>query len=162
MNLALRLLDEPAAQAIVAGEAPSGYRCPDDYPAVEDRVAAGLFLQRLEADLDPRPFGAFLVVLESDVERQPPLVIGGAGFHGGVDDSGGVEIGYGIVPSHQRRGYATRALGLLIERARELGAVTLVAEVDAENAPSRAVLARCGFRSAGAGAAGRFEFTLNS
>jgi GNAT superfamily N-acetyltransferase len=160
VKLALRLLDEPAAQAIVAGEAPSGYRCPDDYPAVADRVAAGLFLQRLDAGLDPRPFGAFLVVLASDAEQQIPLVIGGIGFHGGVDDSGRVEVGYGIVASHQGRGYATRALGLLIERARELGASTLIAEVDTENAASRAVLARCGFRSDAMGAR-RFELTLN-
>jgi RimJ/RimL family protein N-acetyltransferase len=165
VNLALRLIDETAAHAIVADDCPPGYRCPDDYPAVEDRLAAGLFLQRLEAGLDPRPFGAFLVVLDaaasdesSEQVVQPPLVIGGIGFHGGVDDRGRVEIGYGIVPSHQSSGYATRAVGLLIERARALGAVTLLAEVDAENAPSRAVLARCGFSSVGESE--RFERSL--
>jgi RimJ/RimL family protein N-acetyltransferase len=160
VSLALRLLDEPAAQAVVAGGAPPGYRCTDDYPAVHDRVAAGLFLQRLEAGLDPRPFGAFLVVIVSNDADSPPLVIGGAGFHGGVDDGGRVEIGYAIVPSHQGRGYATRALGLLIERARELGALGLFAEVDAENAASRAVLARCGFIGSNSDVE-RFELLLD-
>jgi RimJ/RimL family protein N-acetyltransferase len=160
VNVALRLIDELAARAIVAGDAPPGYRCPADYPAVGDRLAAGLFLQRLEAGLDPRPFGAFLVVLVSEAEQQTPLVIGGAGFHGGVDEGGRVEVGYGIVASRQGRGYATRALGLLVERAREFGAVTVIAEAEAENVASRRVLAHCGFSSVKADVE-RFELGLN-
>jgi RimJ/RimL family protein N-acetyltransferase len=123
-------------------------------------VAAGLFLQRLQAGLDPRPFGAFLVVLESPPPGQAPLVVGGVGFHGGPDEQGRVEIGYAIVPSHQRRGYATQALGQLVELARELGAQALIAEVDEDNAASRAVLARCGFVSCYASSL-RYERTLD-
>jgi RimJ/RimL family protein N-acetyltransferase len=139
VSIALRLIDEPAARAIFAGGCPPGYRCSQDYPAEGDRIAAGLFLQRLEAGLDPRPFGAFLVVLE------PELVIGGIGFHGGIDDDGRVEIGYGITPSYRGRGHASQALALLIEIARELGASTLLAETDLDNGASRRVLERSGF-----------------
>lgn len=143
MSLALRLIDEFAARAIFAGTRPPGYRSPPDYPVESDRIAAGLFLQRLEAGLDPRPFGAFLVVLGS--ETDPELVIGGIGFHGGPDEHGRVEIGYGIAPSYRGRGYATGAVALLIESARALGASTLLAETDQDNEASQRVLERSGF-----------------
>jgi RimJ/RimL family protein N-acetyltransferase len=144
----LRLLDEPAARAIVGGDCPPGFSCPDDFPAESDHVAAGMFLERLSADLDPRPFGGFLIVLTEPAPRQTSVVIGGVGFHGGPDERGQVEIGYGVVPSQQGRGYATRALGLLIEHAVELGATRLIADVDPANVASRKVLARCRFASA--------------
>jgi RimJ/RimL family protein N-acetyltransferase len=144
MTLTLALLDEPAARAIVSGDCPPGFSCAGDYPAESDHIAAGMFLERLSAGVDPRPFGAFLIALTEPAPR-PPFVIGGIGFHGGPDDHGRVEVGYGVVPSQQGRGYATRALGLLIECARELGAAKLIAEVDPTNTPSRRVLDRCHF-----------------
>ncbi len=168
MTLLLRLVDEPVAEAIVAGRCPDGWRCAPDYPAEGDLVAAGMFLERCAAGVDPRPFGAFLVCREehpggvagTEVGRVaevtagacvttdlPPsgTIIGGIGFHGGVDDRGRVEIGYGIVASERRKGYATQALRLLIEHARVLGAVTLFAETEAANEPSQRVLTRVGF-----------------
>jgi RimJ/RimL family protein N-acetyltransferase len=146
----LRLIDEPAAEAIAAGGCPEGVRCPPDYPAEGDRVAAGMFLERCAAGVDPRPFGAFLVCLAPDAYRTTDssaaeLVVGGIGFHGPPDENGRAEIGYGIVPSQRRNGYATQALRLLIEQARKLGAGTLIAETEPENEASRAALDRVGF-----------------
>ena len=46
---ALRLLDESAAQATSRAACPHGSPCADDYPADGDRVAAGLFLERLRS-----------------------------------------------------------------------------------------------------------------
>ena len=108
-----------------------------------------MFLERLSAGLDPRPFGGFLVVLTPPLllRWRRSLVVGGIGFHGGPDDRGQVEIGYGIVSSREGRGYATRALGLLIERAQELGVASLIAEVELANMASRKVLTRCQFVS---------------
>jgi RimJ/RimL family protein N-acetyltransferase len=157
VTLLLRLMDEPVAEAIVAGRCPDGWACAPDYPAESDRVAAAMFLERCAAGVDPRPFGAFLVCQVRQVGKvtqgapvttdSPPseLIIGGIGFHGGVDERGRVEIGYGIVASERRKGHATQALRLLIEHARQLGAVTLFAETEAGNEASQGVLTAVGF-----------------
>ncbi len=151
MTLLLRPIDEPAAEAIVAGRCPDGWCCAPDYPAETDRVAAGMFLERCAAGADPRPYGAFLVcaVTEGACNTTDPSpsgrIIGGIGFHGGVDDRGRVEIGYGIVPSERGKGHATQALRLLVERAGKLGARTLFAETDPGNEASQRVLTRVGF-----------------
>jgi RimJ/RimL family protein N-acetyltransferase len=154
VTLELRLIDEPAAQAIVSGGCPEGFACASDYPAEGDRVAAGMFLERCAAGVDPRPFGAFLVCLVSDGAFRPTdsadfanpgLIIGGIGFHGDPDEQGRVEIGYGIVPSQRRHGYATQALHRLVEHARDLGATSLYAETEAGNEPSQGVLMKAGF-----------------
>ncbi|HEX4430111.1 MAG TPA: GNAT family protein [Frankiaceae bacterium] len=167
MTLLLRLIDEPAAESIVAGSCPAGWRCAPDYPAEGDRVAAAMFLERCAAGIDPRPFGAYLVwkVTEraygTTDSEQPGVIIGGIGFHGGMDDRGRVEIGYGIVGSERRKGHATQALRQLIEVARDLGAVTLFAETDPSNEPSQAVLRRVGFSRYGDDEhAVRFELAL--
>jgi RimJ/RimL family protein N-acetyltransferase len=161
VNVALWPLDRAAALAIVSGNCPSGFSCAADFPAESDHVAAGMFLERLSADLDPRPFGGFLIVLTEQAPKPPPFVIGGIGFHGGPDPRGRVEVGYGVVPSQQSRGYATRALDLLIECARELGATSLIAEVEPLNTASRTVLDRCGFGSVDAEPM-TFERTLSN
>ena len=167
MTLLLRLIDEPAAEAIVAGRCPDGWRCAPDYPAEGDRVAAAMFLERCAADLDPRPFGVFLVGAVTEGAyvttdpRQSAVIIGGIGFHGGVDERGRVEIGYGIVASQRGKGHATQALRQLVEHARDLGAVTLFAQTEASNEPSQAVLRRAGFtRFAQGDRAVRFELAL--
>ncbi|MEM9004598.1 MAG: GNAT family N-acetyltransferase, partial [Cyanobacteria bacterium P01_F01_bin.86] len=42
------------------------------------------------------------------------LIVGMGGFKSPPDTSGSVEIGYGIVPSQQGKGFATQAVGLLV------------------------------------------------
>jgi RimJ/RimL family protein N-acetyltransferase len=151
VSLELRLLDEADAKAIVAGQSPEGFACPPDFPAEGDLVAAGLFLERVSAGVDPRPFGAFAVCLVPDdkVSRADPqcpaVIVGGIGFHGQPDEDGRVEIGYGIVPSARRKGLATEALRQLVEHARTLGVATLTAETEVDNEPSQTVLERVGF-----------------
>jgi RimJ/RimL family protein N-acetyltransferase len=150
VTLQLRPIDEAAAEAIVAAGCPEGFACAPDYPAEGDHVAAGMFLERCAADADPRPFGAFLVCLAPDAccttdSEAPELIIGGIGFHGPPDANGRAEVGYGIVPSQRRNGYATQALRLLVEHARDLGAGALIAETEHQNEASRAVLTRVGF-----------------
>ena len=43
------------------------------------------------------------------------LIVGIGGFKGPPNDTGTVEIGYGIVPSQQGRGFATQAVHLLVQ-----------------------------------------------
>ena len=161
MSLTLRLIDQPVAEDIVAGRCPAGYDCARDFPAEGDRVAAGLFLERCSAGVDPRPFGVFLVCTSDApdpfrADLGEFVVIGGVGFHGEPDEGGRVEVGYGIVPSEQGAGLATQALGLLIGRAMGLGVRVLTAETDPENVASQAVLGHHGFTEVGADERTRF------
>jgi RimJ/RimL family protein N-acetyltransferase len=58
-----------------------------------------------------------------------------------------VEIAYGIVPSFERRGYATEAAMALVRFATDMGDVTLIrAHTLPEENASTHVLAKCGFR----------------
>ena len=74
-----------------------------------------------------------------------PALIGTVGYKGPPAD-GTVEVGYGIVREHQRRGYATEATEALIARAFEFSEVTrVIAETLPELTASIGVLEKCGF-----------------
>lgn len=77
-------------------------------------------------------------------ERSSGQLVGGIGFHHPPQE-GVVEIGYGVAPSRQRRGYATEAVNALVEVAFAHGAAAVVATVDADNVASRRVLEKAGF-----------------
>ena len=68
------------------------------------------------------------------------------GYKGPPNEAGEVEIGYSVVASEQRKGFATAAVGLLVARAFRDATVTAVA---AETLPSltasQTVLSRNGF-----------------
>ena len=92
------------------------------------------------------------------VERASGLVVGGIGFFGPPHD-GEVEIGYGIVPSRQGRGYATEALRAMITRAWADPRVrAVVAGTDPGNVASQRVLGKAGFRQIAA--TGEFRYQL--
>jgi ribosomal-protein-alanine N-acetyltransferase len=68
----------------------------------------------------------------------------GFGGYKGPPTEGEVEIGYSVAPDHQRRGHATAAAQLLIERARAAGVIRVCAYTLAEPNASTRVLMRCG------------------
>lgn len=64
--------------------------------------------------------------------------------HGGVG-----ELGYGIEPEHQGKGYASEAAKAVVERAFRLGAHRVQATCWVKNAASAKVLKRAGLRKEG-------------
>jgi [ribosomal protein S5]-alanine N-acetyltransferase len=93
------------------------------------------------------------------IERRSGLAVGGIGFSG-PPDRGEVELGYGIVPSRQGRGYATEAVHAMTALAWAHPAVNAVlAGTDPGNVASQKVLAKAGFRREPA--AGEYRYRLD-
>lgn len=89
--------------------------------------------------------GQFVVV-----ERETLQAIGLLGTKGGPDDSGAVEIGYGIIPDRRARGMATEAVAALCDELLGDPSVRkLVATTARANLASQRVLARNGFVQVG-------------
>jgi RimJ/RimL family protein N-acetyltransferase len=77
-------------------------------------------------------------------------MVGDVGLHFLPDDRRQAEIGYTISPAHQRKGYATEAVGACVNYLfNKLGKHRVFGSVDPRNAPSIAVLERLGFRKEG-------------
>ena len=84
------------------------------------------------------------------VEKSTGEIVGGAGFKGGPDAEGMVEIAYGIVPSREGRGYATEAALALVHFAGNDPRVRLIrAHTRPELNASSGVLKKCGFVQVG-------------
>jgi len=92
---------------------------------------------------DPWRHGFFVV------HRERRSVIGAAGFKGAPDGDGFVEIAYGIVPSHEGKGYATEAAAALVRYAFDHGARNIRAHTLPEPNASTHVLLKNGFRNVG-------------
>ncbi|MFD1847467.1 GNAT family N-acetyltransferase [Arthrobacter flavus] len=76
--------------------------------------------------------------------------IGLAGFHGVPDADGMVEVGYRIDPNYRRRGYARRALEILLSVAQAQSEVrTVRATISPENTASRTLIEDYGFQAVG-------------
>lgn len=90
-------------------------------------------------------------------------LVGLCGFKGPPDSTGTVEMGYGLIPSAQGKGFATEAATALIDHALTVPAVSRVtAETMPALLPSIGVLERCGLRPLGEGSERgviRFELT---
>lgn len=68
----------------------------------------------------------------------------------GVDEHGFTEIGYGIAENCQKRGYASEAVGAVVDRALKQNEINCVtAEVEKENIASIRVLEKSGFELTG-------------
>jgi RimJ/RimL family protein N-acetyltransferase len=134
-RLLLHALTVDEARTIRAARKPPAWPFAAGYPLPDTFDGLGLFL----GHGDER-FGFSLVVRQAD-----GLVIGEIGFVGPPRD-GAVTIGYAIVPSARRQGYATEAISALSAWAlgepdvREVRAQTL-----RDNEPSIRALLLAGF-----------------
>ncbi|HET7584308.1 MAG TPA: GNAT family N-acetyltransferase [Gemmatimonadaceae bacterium] len=136
------LIDEPAQFEQLSGfSAAEGLRS----FIVSDEVSPH-FLERLRALSAPDPWLLGFVV----VHREARCAIGNAGFTGPPDRSGSVEIGYGIVPAFEGRGYATQAARALTRFAFDDARVDVVrAHTLPQLNASTHVLAKCGYAFVG-------------
>ena len=74
------------------------------------------------------------------------LIVGMCGFKSTPKADASVEIGYGIIPSQQRRGFATHAVELLLKEAFSTVEIqTVLARTVLSNYPSQRVLEKNGF-----------------
>ncbi|MEU4802703.1 GNAT family protein [Actinosynnema sp. NPDC023587] len=106
-------------------------------------VAAEEFVREMRA-LDPAEPGWFQYAVEAD-----GVVVGDVGVNLG-DNRKQAEIGYTIATAHQGNGYATEAVGRVVEHLFvDRGLHKVSAECDARNEPSTKLLTRLGFRLEG-------------
>ena len=84
------------------------------------------------------------------VLRETKEIIGSTSFHGAPNGDGMVEIGLGIEPDFQRKGYAKEALMGMWSWAFSHPEVRVLRyTVSPDNAPSIALVKSCGFRYLG-------------
>ena len=130
-RLLLRPLTVAEAESIRRGELPAELRFAEGYPLQDTKDGLGLFLRHGD-----ERWGFSLIVRRADA-----LVVGEIGFVG-RPERGNVMIGYAIVLSARRQGYATEAIIALTEWALAQAEVEEVrAQTLPENQPSiRALL----------------------
>jgi [ribosomal protein S5]-alanine N-acetyltransferase len=121
-----------------------GVSAPSSWPPEHNDADTRIWMRSLIHDFPSETGFAGWYIIAGD------RLVGNCGFKGPPDDRGHVEIGYAVVASDQRRGIATMAARLLIDRAFADGRVSAVlAETLALNPSSQAVLRKCGFASTG-------------
>jgi RimJ/RimL family protein N-acetyltransferase len=124
------------AKAIVAGDY-SGLVAGPGWP--HDDTLDGIQLAAQFATTDEET--GFLVVLVATGE-----VIGDAGWHGGPDAAGAVEIGFGLAAPFRGRGLGTETVRAVRDWARsQPGVATVLAEALESNIASRRALEAAGF-----------------
>ncbi|HXF74369.1 MAG TPA: GNAT family protein [Actinomycetota bacterium] len=153
-----RLALVPATAALLDAELRSrealadllGADVPADWPPGEhDRDAVELFRARLAERPDAAGWYGWYALLPGPGGS---VLIGSGGFLGPPGADGTVEIGYSIVPTYRRRGFATELVRALVDRALSTaGVARVVAHTTPANVGSVKVLERCGFRHVGPG-----------
>lgn len=151
LALALAELHEPAEFARMLGVAPP----PDWPPPLNDEHSQRFFLELLRQHPEDARWTMYYFVHTtpgaSDKTAGRELV-GNGGFKGPPSQAGVVEIGYSILPSFQRRGFATEAARGLVAAAFAWPQVTQVNACTLPGlAPSIAVMQNCGMRFIGSG-----------
>lgn len=100
---------------------------------------------KLEQDSSLYGWGVWLVI-----EKESGKIVGDIGFKGKPDAEGTVEIGYGIVPAAQKKGYATESVEQIIDWAFQTNLVQrVIAECLVDNIASIKVLENMKMRKTG-------------
>jgi [ribosomal protein S5]-alanine N-acetyltransferase len=163
----LELIPATTDQLSAALESPSALgsalnaRVPPTWPPeFLDPPALEFTRDRLAATPGEGEWWMYFLVLP---DAEEGTLIGTAGYKGPPTEDGTVEVGYGIVTDHRRRGYASEAVRALVARAFRLpGVRRVIAETRPELTRSIGVLRKGGFALIGEGSEPgviRFELT---
>ncbi|WP_249998970.1 GNAT family N-acetyltransferase [Actinoplanes sp. M2I2] len=139
-RLCLHPIDPAEGERIAGRRAAAGDEWAEDFPFDGDILGVSAFLTTTAVHGDQRPFGHYRITRAADGKA-----IGGIGFKGQPAD-GGVEVGYGLVPSARGHGYAAEALIALLRLAAEHGVSRVFADTTAGNIASQRTLEHAGFR----------------
>jgi ribosomal-protein-alanine N-acetyltransferase len=128
-----------AAQPMVS------FTVPPQWPAeVESTLRFRLDIARAHPQALPLLFRA--MVLRSE----PHVTVGRIGFHGPVDPTGMLEIGYEVFAAYRRQGYAREAVLAMFRWAqRDRAVLRFRAAVSPQNLASRTLVAGLGFVEVG-------------
>jgi ribosomal-protein-alanine N-acetyltransferase len=139
MATSLALLDAEE-RGVHALAALLGVTQPDAWPPEFNTPETRAWMRdMLRSNPDEPGYGSWYIVAKG-------RLIGICGYKGPPNDAGTVEIGYSVMPTYQRQGSATAAVGLLIARAfRDLRVTAVEAETLPSLLASQAVLMRNGF-----------------
>ena len=106
---------------------------------VDEEIAPRFLLELASDRLNQDPENSFWWLPRLIVSNRS--IVGMISFKNPPDLAGSVEIGYGIVPSQHRRGFATQAVNLLVREAFSQPEIqTIVAYTSVSNLASRKVL----------------------
>jgi len=116
----------------------------ENYSKLSNQYNMGLhiemYLEQLKRDSSVEGWGPWFVILRENYQ-----VIGDIGFKGKPNEQRTVEIGYGIIPTTQNKGFATEAVQGLINWAFSSGQVEkVIAECLEDNIASIRVLEKVG------------------
>ena len=122
-------------------------------PELYDENATKWTLAALEREPAYADWGMHYVLLSAGATTPgTAALIGTSGIKGPPNPAGMVEIGYSILPAHQRRGYAREAVdGLLAFAFADPRVTMVIAHTLPELIPSIGVLQSAGFAFAGNG-----------
>jgi [ribosomal protein S5]-alanine N-acetyltransferase len=135
----------PQALAAALGTVVPGTAVPPTWPhQYLDRPALEFTLERVSGPQGSLGWWMHFVILVRGAGS--PILIGTAGYKGPVGTDGSVEVGYGIVSDHQRRGYASEAVRGLLAQAFAVPEVRrVIGETLPELVGSIGVMRTCGF-----------------
>lgn len=120
-------------------------------PELYDDSATRWSLAALERDPGFADWGMYYVAQPVEGEKRV-RVIGTGGFKGPPDAAGFVEVGYSILPSHRRRGYAREAVdGWLAWAFADARVTRVIAHTLTKLVPSIGVLRSAGLAFTGRG-----------
>jgi [ribosomal protein S5]-alanine N-acetyltransferase len=113
-------------------------------PTYLDSAALQYTLDRFPEEPEQAEWWFYFVVLSRGEFGR--TLVGSVGYKGPPSADGTIEVGYGIVSDHHRRGYATEAVHGLLARAFSAPSVRrVIAETLPELDGSIGVLRKCGF-----------------
>jgi RimJ/RimL family protein N-acetyltransferase len=144
-RLDLMLLEAGDARALAEGADGENRRWAAGYPLGSSLLAAELTLAAAARETPLGAFGSYQMIRRADQR-----VIGDVGFMGPPDDTGAVLLGCAMTEDARGQGYATEALSVLLEWARQQSGLTCVlADTTRSNLASQRLLERVGLHRIG-------------